>query len=75
MAASLTLTGHDVTHVTETLIARDATAEEELVFSSMRHRAFCDFNTCSEGVLLKRPTDRIKRDAAMHHRDGCSHET
>ena len=74
MTASFTLTGHEVTHVTEALIASDTATEEELVFSSMRHRAFCDFNTCSEGVFLKRPTDRIKRYTAMHHRDGCSHE-
>ena len=74
MTASFTLTGHDVTHVTEALIASDTATEEELVFSSMRHRAFCDFNTCSEGVFLKRPTDRIKRDTAMHHRNGCRHE-
>ena len=35
MTASFTLTGHDVTHVTEALIASDTATEEELVFSSM----------------------------------------
>ena len=75
MTASFTLTGHDVTHVAETLIARNAPSEEEFVLSCMRHRAFCDFNTSGESVLLKRPTDRFKRDTAMNHRDGCSHQT
>ena len=75
MAGSFSLTGHDVTHVAETLVASHPTAEEEFVFSSMSHRAFCDFNTCGEGVLLKRPTDRIKGDTAMHHRDGSSHDS
>jgi hypothetical protein len=53
MAFTVTFLGHDRTHVTQTLVARHTTAEQEFGLSCMSHGAFSNFHASSKSVLLQ----------------------